>query len=411
MRTNSKKRGGERRSSNSPNKHNRSRGRSYGRPSGKSGANRFKKYIDPNHFVNKSPIQETTETYVAVHSFTDFKLNEAILNNLKKAGFSVPTRIQDETIPHILAGRDVVGLANTGSGKTGAFVLPIIEKLYGNKVGKAFVITPTRELAMQVDDEFRKFSQGLRLFSAVCVGGMNIRKQINDLRRKPEVIIGTPGRLKDLFNQRALNLEDVSVLVLDEADRMLDMGFIKDIEFLISKIKVKPQTLCFSATTSPAVKELLEKKLKDPIIASVRTSETGEHIAQDVIRVSSKEEKLSKLEEMLALPHFGKVLIFGETKHGVKRLAEQLSKKGFKAEAIHGNKTQPQRKRALDAFKHGKVDILVATDVAARGLDIPDVSHVINFDTPQSHEDYVHRIGRTGRAGKGGQALTFIEGK
>jgi superfamily II DNA/RNA helicase len=343
------------------------------------------------------------------HSFSDFGLNKIIEKNLTRIGFTTPTRIQDESIPHILKQKDVIGLANTGSGKTAAFALPIIQKLHARKAGeKALIMAPTRELAGQINDELLKFAQGLRVYSAFCVGGMPIGKQIREVARSPHVIIGTPGRLKDLVNRKALALDSVTTLVLDEFDRMLDMGFIKDIEFLISKIPKNRQSLCFSATITPDIKKLLEKMLIDPVTVSAKTSETSEHIAQDVIRAGSKEAKFSKLKEMLAHSAFEKVLIFGEMKRSVQKLADELSKNGFKAEAIHGNKSQPQRDRALKAFRDGKVDILVATDVAARGLDIPNVSHVINFDQPNTREDYIHRIGRTGRAGKGGQAYTFI---
>jgi superfamily II DNA/RNA helicase len=347
--------------------------------------------------------------YTPVHTFLDFGFDRDIVESLTKRGYEIPTRIQDGSIPHILAGKDVVGIANTGSGKTAAFVLPIIQKLKNQQNKETvLIITPTRELAQQIQGELRQFTGRIKLYSTLCVGGLNIRAQIRELRRGAHVVIGTPGRLKDLIERNELRLDQTTTLVLDEADRMLDMGFLPDIRFIISKLPKKRQSLCFSATTAPEVTKLMDQMLVNPVTVSVRTSMTGEHIAQDIIKARSKEEKMKELTEMLAKDHFEKVLIFGEMKFSVQKLADELTKLGFPAVAIHGNKSQPQRQRALDSFKAGKVNILVATDVAARGLDIPNVSHVINFDQPHTHEDYVHRIGRTGRAGKPGQAYTFV---
>jgi len=372
--------------------------------------NRFQsKTISHDKFVNKNPKSQEQETYVATHAFADFRFHSHIVDNLTKRGYISPSRIQDESIPHILSGKDVVGLANTGSGKTAAFLLPIIQKLKIQKTRETvLVITPTRELAVQIQDEFKKFTAGMQLYSTLCVGGLNIRSQIKELRRGPNVVIGTPGRIKDLIEQRELRLDKTTTLVLDEADRMLDMGFLPDIKKIIGHLPKKRQSLCFSATITPEIKKLLDEMLVEPVTISVRTSETGEHIAQDIIRAGTKEEKMKELKSMLSQDHFDKVLVFGQMKHSVQKLADTLTKQGFPAVAIHGNKSQPQRQRALNDFKSGKVNILVATDVAARGLDIPNVSHVINFDQPQTHEEYIHRIGRTGRAGKPGQAYTFV---
>lgn len=323
-------------------------------------------------------------------------------------GYTHPTAIQDQAIKHVLAGKDVIGLANTGTGKTAAFVLPMIQRLLDMPKGTtALIVAPTRELAQQIDQEFKIFSRGSGFLSVVCVGGMNIVPQIRTFKQNPEVIIGTPGRLKDLFDRGVLSLAKTHIVVLDEADQMLDMGFIGDIEFLIDKLPEERQGLCFSATMTPAISSLIHRLLKDPETISVVSPVTSEHIAQDIIR-ATKDERVAMLAEMLADPKFEKVLVFGETKWGVQKLADHLNSIGHKSEAIHGNKSQPQRQRALDAFKRDRVKVLVATDVAARGLDIPDVSHVINYDQPNSYADYVHRIGRTGRAGKTGQAFTFV---
>ena len=370
---------------------------------------RFGAYINPAKFVNKAAIVADQPVFVPVHTFSDFALSEALQRNVAKRGYETPTPIQDQTIPAILEGRDVIGLANTGTGKTAAFVLPIIEHLHTRERSEGvLIVAPTRELAVQIDEEFRAFAAGLQIYSALCVGGANMHRQISTLMRKPQVVIGTPGRLKDLFNQGALHLSNSRTVVLDEADRMLDMGFIKDIHFLIGKLPAKRQSLCFSATMNPDMERLVRELLIDPVRVSVRTTETSDHVEQNVIQASSKEHKIEILHGLLQKPDFAKVLIFGQTKRGVQKLSEALKTHGHSSEAIHGNKSQSQRQRALQAFKLGQVKVLVATDVAARGLDIPRVSHVINFDQPNTYEDYIHRIGRTGRAGYQGQALTFI---
>jgi superfamily II DNA/RNA helicase len=391
---------------------------SYGRNSGgrssyksspaKRGGNRRGAYIDPSKFVNKPKPRAEQPVYVATHTFADFPLHDGLKRNIENAGYVTPTAIQDQAIKHVLEGKDVIGLANTGTGKTAAFVLPTIQRLLDAPKGTtALIVAPTRELAQQIDDEFRIFSKGSGFLSVVCVGGMNIVPQIRAFRDRPEVIIGTPGRLKDLIERGVLSLAKSQIVILDEADQMLDMGFVNDIEFLIDLLPEERQALCFSATMTPGISSIIHKLLKDPETVSVVSPVTSEHIAQDVIR-TTKDQKINMLGEMLADPAFEKVLVFGETKWGVQKLADHLNDIGHKAEAIHGNKSQPQRQRALNAFKRDNVKVLVATDVAARGLDIPNVSHVINFDQPNSYADYVHRIGRTGRAGKTGQAYTFI---
>ncbi|MFO0954983.1 MAG: DEAD/DEAH box helicase [Candidatus Saccharibacteria bacterium] len=377
---------------------------------GQKRRNNGKQSIDPSKFVNAAVEAKLETPYESKHQFADFGFIAGLQANLDTKGYKTPTAIQDGSIPASLEGKDVIGLANTGTGKTAAFVLPIIHQLKTTEDKRtALIIAPTRELATQIDDEFRAFAKGLQLYSTVCVGGMNIRQQIQQLNRHPQVIIGTPGRLKDLVQQRALNLSRVGWFVLDEADRMLDMGFLPDINFLIQQLPEKRQSLCFSATITPEISRLLDKMLKDPVTVSVRTTETSDHVEQNIVKVSGRDEKLAKLQELLAQPDFDRVLVFGETKFGVQRLADTLSRAGIPSEAIHGNKSQPQRQRALKAFKDGRVSVLVATDVAARGLDIPLVSHVINYDQPQTYDDYIHRIGRTGRAGNRGHALTFVD--
>lgn len=366
--------------------------------------------VHHSRYINKAVEPQQKEAYVPTHSFHDFALNPRTVATIDHLGFSEPSPIQDQCIRPALEGRDIIGLANTGTGKTAAFLLPIIEKLSANRdLVSVLILAPTRELAQQIDDEFRRFSAGQKLFSTLVVGGMNINRQIQQVKRGPHVVIGTPGRIKDLIGRRVLRLHNVTTFVLDEADRMCDMGFVRDIRAIEAELPRERQTLCFSATMTADVKGIVEAFMVDPVTISVVESETNDHIEQDIIRARDKTNKVELLSELLRNPEFSKVIIFGETKYGVQRLADKLSKEDLPALAIHGNKSQAQRERALRSFKAGEVNILVATDVAARGLDIPHVSHVINFDPPKQYEDYVHRIGRTGRAGKSGTALTFVQ--
>jgi ATP-dependent RNA helicase RhlE len=384
--------------------------RSGGGGGGRSGGgNRRGAYIHPSKFINKAVTKAEEVVYEHKHEFADFAFSDDVQHNIIEKGYKIPSAIQDQAIPLILEGRDVIGLANTGTGKTAAFILPIIEKIRGGQMfNSVLIMAPTRELAVQIDEQFREFSRGMRLFSALCVGGMNIERQIRDLRRRPHVIIGTPGRLKDLMKRRELKLDDVQYLVLDEADRMLDMGFIADIREIVNQTSRDRQTLFFSATITPTIQALVNTFLNDPIEVSVRTSDTSEHVEQDIVEARDKDQKLEILLDMLSQEDFEKVLVFGETKFGVQRLSDHLEQSGMTSVAIHGNKSQSQRQRALRSFKENKVRIMVATDVAARGLDIPNVSHVINFEQPATYEDYIHRIGRTGRGGASGKAYTFV---
>lgn len=365
-------------------------------------------FIDISRFINKAVPQIEEEKYVPDTVFADFKVEQSIKNNIVARKFEHPTPIQDKTIPHILAGKDLIGLANTGTGKTGAFLIPMLDKIIKNPREKLLVVVPTRELAIQIQEEFRAFAQGLRIGSVVVVGGANIRTQIECLRSRYNVVIGTPGRLKDLIQRKNLHLNTFANVVLDEADRMLDMGFMPDVRYLLSLVAPKRQTLFFSATLAPEIEKLIQEFLVDPVKISIKTRETSANIDQDVVRVKQGEDKIEVLQDLLRKANFSKVLIFSRTKHGAEKLSIILSKNGFKAQSIHGDKSHAKRQKALKLFKENYIDILVATDVAARGLDIPNVSHVINFDIPATYEDYVHRIGRTGRAGKTGTALTFV---
>lgn len=364
--------------------------------------------IDPSRFINKAIITEEVVHFVPEHQFTDFAIDEELKRAVVAKGYTLPTPIQDRAIPHVLKGQDVVGIANTGTGKTAAFLIPLIDKVRRNKEAQVLIVVPTRELAIQIDTELKTLTRTMKIFSVVCVGGASIVPQIRALRYRNQFVIGTPGRLKDLIEQKKLNLADYGTIVLDEADRMLDMGFINDMRFLMQGMPEGRHTLFFSATLSREIEHLIGEFLREPVRISVKVGDTSKNVEQDIVRVAGK-PKLDMLHDLLNQKDFSKVLVFGRTKHGVERLSRMLTDRGFKAESIHGNKNHSQRQRALAAFKENKVQILVATDVAARGLDIADVSHVINYDLPMTYDDYVHRVGRAGRAGKRGKALTFIE--
>ncbi len=365
--------------------------------------------INVSKFINKTVETEVEEKFVPVHKFSDFQIEENLKQAIAKKGYINPTPIQDEAIPSVLQGRDVLGIANTGTGKTGAFLIPLINKILNNRKQRVLIIVPTRELALQVDQEFKELARTLKLFSVCVVGGMSIGHQISQLRYEYNFIVGTPGRLKDLVDRKMIRLPDFSNVVLDEADRMLDMGFVNEMRAVMAGMPKERQTLFFSATLSNEIEKLINEFLKNPVRISVKKRDTAKNIDQDVVRLRNGESKIDVLHSMLKQKDFNKVLIFGRTKHGVEKLSSILVERGFKSESIHGNKNHVQRQRALGKFKDNHSQVLVATDVAARGLDIADVSHVINYDLPQTYDDYVHRIGRTGRAGKRGKALTFID--
>ena len=365
----------------------------------------FSRFVKKNVFVEEKP-------YISRHTFLDFPFNPQLHKNITRAGFIHPRPIQDQAIPTVLKGRDVFGMANTGTGKTAAFLLPLIEKIAKtkgqNKRETVLIMAPTRELALQIESDFKTLAFGFGMFSVACVGGLPIMRQITELKRGVSFVIGTPGRLRDLIDKKILDLSTCHSVVLDEADRMLDMGFRDDMVYIIGRTAKERQTLFFSATLSAEIKKLTEQYLKEPVFISVISGETLKNIDQDVIRTRSKEEKLEKLHEVLKKDGSDKVLIFREMKHSVDTLAKELAHAGFKVGGIHGDKRSRDRIRILDSFKKDQINVLIATDVAARGLDIPDVTHVINYDVPQTYDTYVHRIGRTGRSGKKGTALTFV---
>jgi len=368
------------------------------------------RFFDPSFLINKTKTsQENTRLDVVKidNEFADFQIQEKIKINIKDKGYLTPTPIQDKVIPLIIKGQDVVGIANTGTGKTAAFLIPLVDKVFKNKHEKVLIITPTRELAVQIEQEFIVIARNLRIFSALCIGGVGMGRQVSRLRQKPQFVVGTPGRLKDLQERRVLDLRGFTTIVLDEVDRMLDMGFINDIQHLISFLSDKRQSLFFSATIEGKVRQVMTRFLKNPVIISVKTKNVVDNVNQQIVRIAGG-NKIDVLHDLLIQEGFNKVLIFGRTKWGIEKLAKVLIQKGFKVSTIHGNKSQNQRQRALTQFKRGQVKVLLATDVAQRGLDIKDVTHVINFDLPETEEDYIHRIGRTARADKKGVAITLM---
>ncbi len=368
----------------------------------------FKKdYIDPAKFVRVAR-PTTIEAYEPENMFADFDLHELLQANLVRIGFERPTPIQDKTISLALNGHDIVGIANTGTGKTAAFALPVLHRLMADENARALIMAPTRELAQQIEDECRVLGRRAGFFGALLIGGTSMGTQLRDLRANPRMVIGTPGRIKDHIERGTLKLENFNIAVLDEVDRMLDMGFINDIRFILDELNEARQSFFFSATLDGKIKELINGFLSEPQTISVKTGETSENVNQDVVRYQREADKIDQLHDILNGEQVAKVIIFDETQRSVERLFEELLVRGFKVDAIHGGKNQAQRQRAMNRFKRNDVSVLVATDVAARGIDVDDITHVINYSTPQSYEDYVHRIGRTGRAGRVGYALTFV---
>lgn len=365
--------------------------------------------IDVSQLINKAQPRQEEVTYIPEHQFADFPIADVLKQAILRRGYETPTPIQDQAIQPLLAGRDVVGVANTGTGKTAAFLIPLIQKTLIDKTNKTLIIAPTRELAVQIEEELREFIRGMGILSALCIGGVNIHPQKRQLRQNPHFVIGTPGRLKDLEKQGNLRLSGYTSIVLDEVDRMLDMGFIHDVRYIVTRLSTPRQSLFFSATLPQSAKDIMRNFLTDPVTITVKTRETSANVDQDVIRTQGK-QKIDVLHDLLIQDGFDKVLVFGRTKWGMEKLAKLLASRGFLVAAIHGNKNQNQRQRAITQFKDNEVQVLLATDIASRGLDIPDVTHVINYDLPESYDDYIHRIGRTGRAYKTGKALTFIDG-
>ena len=348
-------------------------------------------------------------------SFNDLGLRAELVRAVSEKGYDTPTPIQQQAIPLVLEGRDLMGSAQTGTGKTAGFTLPLLQRLAasqqtqnGRRVIRALVITPTRELAAQVAESITDYSRWLPLKSTVVFGGVSINPQKQKLIRGVDILVATPGRLLDHVSQRSVDLSSVELLVLDEADRMLDMGFIHDIRKVLALVPKHKQTLLFSATFSDDIKKLANGLLKSPALIEVARRNTAAEAIEQVVHPVDKSRKRELLSYLIGSNNWQQVLVFSRTKHGANRLSEQLVTDGINAAAIHGNKSQGARTRALADFKSGKVRVLVATDIAARGLDIDQLPHVVNYDLPNIPEDYVHRIGRTGRAGREGEAISLV---
>jgi len=349
-------------------------------------------------------------------TFRNLGLSTDLLRAVADSGYTEPTPIQQQAIPAILQGQDVFASAQTGTGKTAGFTLPLLQLLGTTNLNKvhrtprALILTPTRELADQVNDSVKTYGKYLSLRSAVVYGGVGIKPQIQMLRRGVDILVATPGRLLDHLGQKTVDLSQIEILVLDECDRMLDMGFIHDIRKILAKLPSSRQTLMFSATFSKTIQQLANTLLKSPTQIEVAPRNTAAIQVEQVVHPVDRDRKRELLSHMIGFNNWQQVLVFTRTKHGANRLAEQLAKDGLKSAAIHGNKTQAARTRALQDFKQGKVRVLVATDVASRGLDIDQLPHVVNFELPNVPEDYVHRIGRTGRAGNVGRAVSLVCG-
>jgi superfamily II DNA/RNA helicase len=384
------------------------RGQSFGgnRNRKRTGNKGNKHYLNPSRFVLAARLVEEA-AYEPTHKFIDFELLPLIHENIAAKGYILPSPIQDQTIPHGLLGRDVIGLANTGTGKTAAFLLPILQQLL-TRDAKAIIIAPTRELAQQIEAEFASFAKGSGLCGALLIGGSSMGQQLRELRTNPQIVFGTPGRIKDHAERRTIDLSSFNIVVLDEVDRMLDMGFVGDITELLNQTAQPRQSLFYSATMDARVEKLTHQFLVDPITVSVITGSASNNVEQDVIRYDSTVDKLGKLHDLLISEGVSKALVFDETQRSVERLSNELISRGFAADAIHGGKSQGQRQRALNRFKKNEISVLVATDVAARGIDVSDISHVVNYSMPSSYDDYIHRIGRAGRAGRKGHAFTFV---
>lgn len=378
----------------------------------RSGFNKSKgrgrgEYIDPSRFIKPATAVDAEE-YVPTHTFADFNLNPLLQTNLANKGYSVPSPIQDQAIPMALTGQDIIGIASTGTGKTAAFALPVLNKLVADKFSNALIIAPTRELAQQIEVECRHLAKGSGLSGAVLIGGSSMGAQLRDLRFNPRIVIGTPGRIKDHIQRGTLKLKNFNMVVLDEVDRMLDMGFVHDVTTILNEVSSERQSFFFSATIDNKVRALIDNFTNDAFTVSLKASSASENVHQNIIRYQSTVEKMSKLHDLLVMKEVSKVIIFDETQRSVERLSTELINRGFSAESIHGGKSQGQRQRALAKFKQNQIKVLVATDVAARGIDVADITHVVNYSVPKAYDDYIHRIGRAGRAGQIGYALTFV---
>lgn len=364
--------------------------------------------LNPEHLIRKA-VDQTTTKYQSPRTYDEFPLHEVILKNLKNKGFERPTEIQDKSIEVLLQGKNVIGIAATGTGKTGAFLIPMIHQMLNDQTITGLVVVPTRELALQVEAEFKSLTLNTRLKSVCFIGGTSVNKDLTLARQPHRLVVGTPGRLKDLMSRGALHIQHTNILILDEFDRMLEMGFVNDIKHIIQAMKKREQTILFSATLQRNQEKIINDIITNPVHIKVDTgTKSSELVDQNIIRVAPDKNKFDVLYDLICEDSFEKVILFAETKRIVDQLSKQLVKAGIKSDVIHGNKSQNYRNRAIEEFKSGVTRVLVATDVAARGIDIEGITHVINYQLPMTMDSYIHRIGRTGRAGKTGKAYTFV---
>ncbi len=366
--------------------------------------------INPESLVKKGTYKPK-EVAKPAWSYAATNLHPSIKSNLARLGYTHPTPIQEQCLEPAIKGRDILGVAGTGTGKTAAFLIPVVQRLHLN-AGKAntMVVVPTRELALQVAKEFEGLTKGTKFRAATFIGGRSLKTDFNALKKNNDVVIGTPGRLLDLYRQGALRLSGFGTFILDEFDRMLDMGFLNDVQKLIEGLTGRRQTLFFSATVDKKQQSVMDEILSKPVKVMIeQENKAADSVEQEVIKVEAGANKVDLLYNLIQEQDSPKVLVFAETKRVVNQVSKKLSQRGIRSDVIHGNKSQNYRQKALAAFTAGKVQVLVATDVAARGIDVTDVSHVINYQMPQTMDSYIHRIGRTGRAGKQGRAYTFVD--
>jgi len=402
---NSNNRGGYR---NNNGRNNRFGG---GNSRGRGGRGRFNrgKPLNPALYVNdlQNEVAEEKEAYTGV-KYSDYKLNPALFSNIEKKGFELTTEIQEKAIPMILEGKNVLGISATGSGKTAAFLIPMIQKMLGDKTQNLMVVAPTRELAQQISQEAQILVRGTQLQTALIIGGESMGKQIAQLRRGGDIIIGTPGRLNDLINRNVIYPSNYNNIVIDEVDRMLDMGFVKDIQFIYENLAQPKQSLFFSATLGKSIQKIVDSMTNSYELIRLAGNKPSKSVVQSIVDYNSNQNKIDLLEDILKRDDVQKAIVFVDTKRYADKVDMTLYKRNFKVGVIHGDKRQNTRKRVIESFKKSRINVLIATNVAARGIDIDDITHVINLDEPQTHDEYIHRIGRTGRNGALGTAYTFV---
>lgn len=364
--------------------------------------------LNPADLVNQAQAREISDFEPSI-PFSETPLHPKLKELLDAKGYEMPTEIQEKSLQPLLEGRDLLGIAKTGSGKTAAFLLPILERQIQGK-HQALILAPTRELAVQIEQEYRSLNKGLKLYSNCYIGGTNMNNDLKKAHLPTDLIVATPGRLLDLYQRGVLSLKAVKVLVIDEFDRLLDMGFERDLDKILDALPLERQNLLFSATIDHSQERRIAEILNDPVRLQISSGElSNDHVQQELVYLKEGEVKMEVLKRMLEQPEFQKVIIFAETKRWVSKVNRKLRQAGIRTDEIHGDKSQNYRQKALKAFKAGKLQTLIATDVAARGIDVDDITHVINYQMPKTMDSYIHRVGRTGRAGKTGIAYTFVE--